>query len=88
MQCTQDYPEHVCEVLLTLERIEGEQPPLPARVDSGKLWRSGKRRSLLSCPLAGTLEDWDTAVQRTETRLARVKEQRAKVKGWGLFLFF
>ncbi|XP_058014481.1 squamous cell carcinoma antigen recognized by T-cells 3 isoform X2 [Ahaetulla prasina] len=48
VQCTQDYPEHVCEVLLTLERIEG------------------------------TLEDWDTAVQRTETRLARVKEQRAK----------
>ncbi|XP_070807421.1 squamous cell carcinoma antigen recognized by T-cells 3 [Pituophis catenifer annectens] len=49
VQCTQDYPEHVCEVLLTLERIEG------------------------------TLEDWDTAVQRTETRLARVNEQRAKV---------
>ncbi|ETE71630.1 Squamous cell carcinoma antigen recognized by T-cells 3, partial [Ophiophagus hannah] len=48
VQCTQDYPEHVCEVLLTLERIEG------------------------------TLEDWDAAVERTETRLARVKEQRAK----------
>ncbi|XP_013909618.1 PREDICTED: squamous cell carcinoma antigen recognized by T-cells 3 [Thamnophis sirtalis] len=48
VQCTQDYPEHVCEVLLTLERIEG------------------------------TLEHWDAAVQRTETRLARVKEQREK----------
>lgn len=23
VQCTSDYPEHVCEVLLTLERIEG-----------------------------------------------------------------
>ncbi|KAJ6656608.1 hypothetical protein lerEdw1_003495 [Lerista edwardsae] len=48
VQCTSDYPEHVCEVLLTLERIEG------------------------------SLEDWDTAVQKTENRLARVNEQRAK----------
>lgn len=24
VQCTSDYPEHVCEVLLTLERIEGK----------------------------------------------------------------
>ncbi|XP_012719003.2 squamous cell carcinoma antigen recognized by T-cells 3 [Fundulus heteroclitus] len=48
VQCTSDYPEHVCEVLLTFERVEG------------------------------TLEDWDTAVQKTETRLNRVNEQRAK----------
>ncbi|XP_072456311.1 squamous cell carcinoma antigen recognized by T-cells 3 [Notamacropus eugenii] len=48
VQCTSDYPEHVCEVLLTLERIEG------------------------------TLEDWDSAVQKTESRLARVNEQRVK----------
>ncbi|XP_025055614.1 squamous cell carcinoma antigen recognized by T-cells 3 [Alligator sinensis] len=48
VQCTSDYPEHVCDVLLTLERIEG------------------------------TLEDWDAAVQKTENRLARVNEQRAK----------
>ncbi|XP_004636339.1 squamous cell carcinoma antigen recognized by T-cells 3 isoform X2 [Octodon degus] len=48
VQCTSDYPEHVCEVLLTMERTEG------------------------------TLEDWDVAVQKTETRLARVKEQRMK----------
>ncbi|KAF6278436.1 spliceosome associated factor 3, U4/U6 recycling protein [Rhinolophus ferrumequinum] len=48
VQCTSDYPEHVCEVLLTLERTEG------------------------------TLEDWDIAVQKTETRLARVNEQRIK----------
>ncbi|KAJ7309841.1 hypothetical protein JRQ81_007914 [Phrynocephalus forsythii] len=48
VQCTSDYPEHVCEVLLMLERIEG------------------------------TLEDWDAAVQRTETRLVRVHEQRIK----------
>ncbi|PIO27567.1 hypothetical protein AB205_0194100 [Aquarana catesbeiana] len=48
VMCTSDYPEHVCEVLLTLERIEG------------------------------TLEDWDTAVQKTEMRLSRVSEQRAK----------
>lgn len=24
VQCTADYPEHVCEVLLTFERVEGE----------------------------------------------------------------
>lgn len=27
----------------------------------------------------GSLEDWDLAVQKTETRLNRVNEQRAKV---------
>uniref|UniRef100_A0A1A7Z1N7 Spliceosome associated factor 3, U4/U6 recycling protein n=1 Tax=Iconisemion striatum TaxID=60296 RepID=A0A1A7Z1N7_9TELE len=48
VQCSSDYPEHVCEVLLTFERVEG------------------------------TLEDWDTAVQKTETRLNRVNEQRVK----------
>ncbi|XP_018416410.1 PREDICTED: squamous cell carcinoma antigen recognized by T-cells 3 isoform X2 [Nanorana parkeri] len=48
VMCTSDYPEHVCEVLLTLERIEG------------------------------TLEHWDTAVQKTESRLSRVSGQRAK----------
>ncbi|CDQ66359.1 unnamed protein product [Oncorhynchus mykiss] len=48
VQCTSDYPEHVCEVLLTFERVEG------------------------------SLEDWDAAVQKTETRLNRVNEQRAK----------
>lgn len=24
VQCTSDYPEHVCEVLLTFERVEGK----------------------------------------------------------------
>ncbi|KAM6964962.1 squamous cell carcinoma antigen recognized by T-cells 3 [Aplochiton taeniatus] len=48
VQCTSDYPEHVCEVLLTFERIEG------------------------------TLEDWDAAVLKTDTKLIRVNEQRAK----------
>lgn len=49
VQCTSDYPEHVCEVLLTFERVEG------------------------------SLEDWDAAVKKTETRLNRINEQRAKV---------
>ncbi|XP_063769347.1 squamous cell carcinoma antigen recognized by T-cells 3 [Pseudophryne corroboree] len=48
VQCTSDYPEHVCNVLLTLERTEG------------------------------SLEDWDAAVLKIETKLSRVKEQRAK----------
>uniref|UniRef100_A0A8C3AMJ5 Spliceosome associated factor 3, U4/U6 recycling protein n=1 Tax=Cyclopterus lumpus TaxID=8103 RepID=A0A8C3AMJ5_CYCLU len=49
VQCTSDYPEHVSEVLLTFERVEG------------------------------SLEDWDVAVQKTETRLNRINVQRAKV---------
>nr|XP_020450084.1 squamous cell carcinoma antigen recognized by T-cells 3 [Monopterus albus] len=49
VQCTSDYPEHVSEVLLTFERVEG------------------------------SLEDWDVAVQKTETRLNRINEQRAKM---------
>lgn len=49
VQCTSDYPEHVCDVLLTFERVEG------------------------------SLEDWDVAVQKTEARLNRINEQRAKV---------
>ncbi|KAL2092793.1 hypothetical protein ACEWY4_012591 [Coilia grayii] len=48
VQSTSDYPEHVCEVLLTFERVEG------------------------------SLEDWDAAVQKTETKLSRVTEQRAR----------
>ncbi|XP_029960592.1 spliceosome associated factor 3, U4/U6 recycling protein [Salarias fasciatus] len=49
VQCTTDYPQHVCDVLLTFERVEG------------------------------SLEDWDLAVQKTETRLNRINEQLAKV---------
>lgn len=30
VQCTSDYPEHVCEVLLTMERTEGGDPQLSA----------------------------------------------------------
>lgn len=42
---------------------------------------------LCSSSSPGTLEDWDVAVQKTETRLARVNEQRMKVtvtfpRGW------
>ncbi|XP_068166899.1 squamous cell carcinoma antigen recognized by T-cells 3 [Antennarius striatus] len=48
VQCTSDYPEHVCDVLITFERVEG------------------------------SLEDWDVAVQKTETRLNKINEQRAK----------
>lgn len=33
----------------------------------------------MMCSNSGTLADWDTAVQKTETRLNRINEQRAKV---------
>ncbi|XP_075070084.1 spliceosome associated factor 3, U4/U6 recycling protein [Mixophyes fleayi] len=56
VQCTSDYPEHVCDVLLTLERTEG------------------------------SLEDWDAAVLKIETRLSRVNEQRAKAAEKEAFL--
>lgn len=36
--------------------------------------------NLLFLNSLGTLEDWDAAVQKTENRLARVNEQRAKVR--------
>ncbi|XP_051551810.1 squamous cell carcinoma antigen recognized by T-cells 3-like isoform X1 [Myxocyprinus asiaticus] len=49
VQCTSDYPEHVCDVLLNFERVEG------------------------------CLADWDAAVQKTETKLNRVNEQRARL---------
>ncbi|XP_026117265.1 squamous cell carcinoma antigen recognized by T-cells 3-like [Carassius auratus] len=49
VQCTSDYPEHVCDVLLNFERVEG------------------------------SLEDWDAAVQKTETKINRVNDQRARV---------
>ncbi|XP_072921621.1 squamous cell carcinoma antigen recognized by T-cells 3 [Hemitrygon akajei] len=48
VQCTTDYPEHVCDVLLTFERVEG------------------------------SLEDWDLAVEKTESRINQVNEWRAK----------
>ncbi|XP_076126245.1 spliceosome associated factor 3, U4/U6 recycling protein isoform X1 [Alosa pseudoharengus] len=48
VQYTSDYPEHVCEVLLTFERVEG------------------------------TLEDWDSALLKTESKLSRISEQRAR----------
>lgn len=32
----------------------------------------------------GSLEDWDVAVQKTETRLNRINAQRAKVGGHAL----
>uniref|UniRef100_A0A671N6G1 Squamous cell carcinoma antigen recognized by T-cells 3-like n=1 Tax=Sinocyclocheilus anshuiensis TaxID=1608454 RepID=A0A671N6G1_9TELE len=50
VQCTSDYPEHVCDVLLSFERVEG------------------------------SLEDWDAAVQKTETKINRVIEQRVAEK--------
>uniref|UniRef100_A0A8C2E7M4 Squamous cell carcinoma antigen recognized by T-cells 3 n=1 Tax=Cyprinus carpio TaxID=7962 RepID=A0A8C2E7M4_CYPCA len=50
VQCTSDYPEHVCDVLLNFERVEG------------------------------SLEDWDAAVQKTETKINRVNEQRVAEK--------
>lgn len=39
VQCTSDYPEHVCEVLLTLEQIEGERLDSWAAAGSGS-WSS------------------------------------------------
>lgn len=35
--------------------------------------------SLCFVPPPGSLEDWDVAVQKTETRMNRINEQRAKV---------
>lgn len=57
------------------------------------LYLSKPHKVKVRCFLSqGSLEDWDIAVQKTETRLARVNEQRMKVMmlltvfGMGVFL--
>ncbi|MFT7808458.1 squamous cell carcinoma antigen recognized by T-cells 3 [Arapaima gigas] len=77
VQCTSDYPEHVCEVLLTFERVEGQHLTLSPHFICSLPLSCCKSSSV--CCLSGSLEDWDAAVQKTETRLTRVMEQRAKV---------
>ena len=90
VQCSSDYPEHVCEVLLTFERVEGKWHKentttwLPGRFVWVVVAVYFKERAELTCavvlcPTAGSLEDWDAAVQKTDTRLGRLKEQQAKV---------
>ena len=47
VQCTSDYPEHVCEVLLTFERVEGE-----SRSKDDKLSEEQRRFHDLQCASA------------------------------------
>lgn len=39
VQCTSDYPEHVCEVLLSFERVEGERLCLYAFRPDWRVWQ-------------------------------------------------
>lgn len=90
VQCTSDYPEHVCEVLLTFERVEGECLSNPT---SSCFWLTfinslgldfiviiAPPLTSVLYPSSGSLEDWDAAMQKTESRLNRVNEQRAKAR--------
>lgn len=48
VQCTSDYPEHVCEVLLTFERVEGRA------CYKTKLEQRG-RKNINNCSVCGYL---------------------------------
>ncbi|XP_007433577.1 squamous cell carcinoma antigen recognized by T-cells 3 [Python bivittatus] len=65
VQCTVDYPEHVCEVLLTLERIEGTLEDWDAAVQKteNRLARVNEQRA---------------KVAEKEAALAKQEEERAE----------
>lgn len=84
VQCTSDYPEHVSEVLLTFERVEGEYRfkdniKIKVIIKVKKVFMNSSVSLYFVSSPTGSLEDWDVAVQKTETRLNRINEQRAKV---------
>lgn len=79
VQCTTDYPEHVSEVLLTFERVEGESYFKKHNIKIKKFFMKYSMSLYFASSPTGSLEDWDVAVQKTETRLNRINEQRAKV---------
>lgn len=61
VQCTSDYPEHVCEVLLTFERVEGESQN--RNKSKGYKLNSHKLQSVhIWCPRMQVL--WRTGMQR------------------------
>ncbi|XP_054852695.1 squamous cell carcinoma antigen recognized by T-cells 3 [Eublepharis macularius] len=79
VQCTTDYPEHVCEVLLTLERIEGTLEDWDAAVQKieNRLARVNEQRAKAAEKEAAIAKQEE---ERTEQRKQSRAEKRAAKK--------
>ncbi|NXM36323.1 SART3 protein, partial [Oxyruncus cristatus] len=81
VQCTSDYPEHVCEVLLTLERIEGTLEDWDAAVQKteNKLARVNEQRAKAAEKEAALAkQEEEKAEQRKQARAEKKASKKAK----------
>ncbi|XP_063171375.1 squamous cell carcinoma antigen recognized by T-cells 3 [Candoia aspera] len=81
VQCTMDYPEHVCEVLLTLERIEGTLEDWDAAVQKteNRLARVNEQRAKVAEKEAALAQqEEERAEQRKQARAERRAVKKSK----------
>ncbi|XP_061866396.1 squamous cell carcinoma antigen recognized by T-cells 3 isoform X2 [Colius striatus] len=81
VQCTSDYPEHVCEVLLTLERIEGTLEDWDAAVQKteNRLARVNEQRAKAAEKEAALAkQEEEKAEQRKQARAEKKASKKAK----------
>ncbi|XP_041890702.1 squamous cell carcinoma antigen recognized by T-cells 3 [Corvus kubaryi] len=81
VQCTSDYPEHVCEVLLTLERIEGTLEDWDAAVQKteNRLARVNEQRAKAAEKEAALAkQEEERAEQRKQARAEKKASKKAK----------
>ncbi|NXP77476.1 SART3 protein, partial [Ramphastos sulfuratus] len=81
VQCTSDYPEHVCEVLLTLERIEGTLEDWDAAVQKTetRLARVNEQRAKAAEKEAALAkQEEEKAEQRKQARAEKKASKKAK----------
>ncbi|NXI54337.1 SART3 protein, partial [Chloroceryle aenea] len=81
VQCTSDYPEHVCEVLLTLERIEGTLEDWDAAVQKteNRLARVNEQRAKAAEKEAALAkQEEEKAEQRKQARAEKKVSKKAK----------
>ncbi|XP_044296655.1 squamous cell carcinoma antigen recognized by T-cells 3 isoform X1 [Varanus komodoensis] len=73
VQCTSDYPEHVCEVLLTLERVEGTLEDWDAAVQ-----KTEKRLARVNEQRVKAAEREAALAQEEQARAEQRKQARAE----------
>uniref|UniRef100_A0ACB8FZI8 Squamous cell carcinoma antigen recognized by T-cells 3 n=2 Tax=Sphaerodactylus townsendi TaxID=933632 RepID=A0ACB8FZI8_9SAUR len=81
VQCTTDYPEHVCEVLLTLERIEGTLEDWDAAVQKieNRLARVNEQRAKAAEKEAALAkQEEERAEQRKQSRAEKRAAKKSK----------
>ncbi|XP_015268716.1 PREDICTED: squamous cell carcinoma antigen recognized by T-cells 3 isoform X2 [Gekko japonicus] len=81
VQCTTDYPEHVCEVLLTLERIEGTLEDWDAAVQKieNRLARVNEQRAKAAGKEAALArQESERAEQRKQSRAEKRAAKKSK----------